>query len=377
MPQPLKIGITCYPSSGGSGVIATELGRQLALRGHQVHFITYDVPFRFDYSWPNVSFHPVELPHYPLFQHAPYTIALATHLAQVAQEQSLDLWHVHYAIPHAASAFLARAMLGYNGPRVVTTLHGTDITLVGSHPSFAPTVAFTLEQSDAVTAVSADLHQRTLSTFAVRRPIVTVPNFIDTTVFYPWNNAALRQRLAQPDEKVICHISNFRPAKNPLAVVEIFAQVNEQVPSRLVLVGAGPELDRVRHRSRELGVHSRVRFIGEQADVTELLSAADLFLLPSHLESFGLAALEAMACGVPVIATRVGGLPELLGPMVDECLFAPGDVQGMAAAAVKILSDDGRHRRLVDTGLRQVDEKFTAEKVVAQYEAVYYSVLGR
>lgn len=373
--RPLKIGITCYPTTGGSGVVATELGRQLARRGHHVHFISYDVPFRLDYGLPNVFFHPVEVPQYPVFPQAPYTLALATRLAQVAAEQQLDLWHVHYAIPHAASAYLARAMMGSNGPRLVTTLHGTDITLVGNHPSFAPVVAFTLQQSDAVTAVSEALRKETSSSFDVERDIITIPNFIDPEVFRRRPDPAFRSLLAREEERIVCHISNFRPAKNPVAVVEIFAHIAAALPARLILLGSGPELDRVRHRARELGVHDRIRFLGEHSQVVPVLSQADLFLLPSRYEAFGLAALEAMACGVPVVVARVGGLPELLGPGYGPYLFPPDDVESMAAAALKVLQDPAEHRRLAATGTTRAHTRFSAQAVVDLYEKAYYQIL--
>lgn len=371
----LRVGITCYPTTGGSGIVATELGRQLAARGHQVHFITYDIPFRLDYGLPNIYFHPVEVPHYPLFQQAPYTLALATRLAQVADEQNLDLWHVHYAIPHAASAFLAGSMMGPGGPRLVTTLHGTDITLVGSHPSFAPVVDFTLRQSDAVTAVSEDLRRQTKALFPGGRDIVTVPNFIDPHVFHRRPNPALRRHLAPAGERIVCHISNFRPAKNSVAVVDIFAHLSRRVPAQLLLVGSGPEVDQVRHRAHELGVHRRVRFLGEHADVAALLSVADLFLLPSYFEAFGLAALEAMACGVPVIATRVGGLPELVGPLAGECLFDPDDTAAMVSAAAALLLDEAKYNRWARAVTAQAHDSFAADKVIPRYEAVYRQVL--
>ena len=376
---PLRIGISCYPSSGGSGVVATELGHQLAARGHQVHFISHDVPFRLDLTRPGIHFHPVEVPSYPLFTYPPYDLALASQMAAVAEEWRLDLLHVHYAIPHATAAYLARAMLGpERAPRVVTTLHGTDITLLGTHPSFQRIVEFSINQSDAVTVVSQHLRDATRAAFRVERPLEVIPNFVDPAVFHPGRrrDAGLRRGLAEPGERLLLHISNFRPAKDAPAVIEIFARVCRQLPARLLLVGHGPDVDRCAHRARQLGIADRVRFLGEHTDVARLLAAADLFLLPSRQEAFGLAALEAMACGVPVVAARTGGLPEVVEHGRTGYLLPPGDVDGMARCALELLQDPERHAAFSRAAAEAAHRRFAAETVVPRYEALYRRLLA-
>lgn len=378
--RPLRIGISCYPSSGGSGVVATELGHQLAARGHEVHFIAHDVPFRLDLTRRGILFHPVEVPSYPLFTYPPYDLALANQMAQVAEEHDLDLLHVHYAIPHATAAFLARAILGPRSRlRVVTTLHGTDITLLGTHPSFQRIVEFSINASDAVTVVSQYLGAETRAAFRIERPLEVIPNFIDPAVFHPPRprpDPELRRRLAAPGEFVLVHVSNFRPAKNALAVIEVFARVCRRLPARLLLVGHGPDVDRCAHRARILGVADRVVFLGEHTDVGRVLGAADLFLLPSRNEAFGLAALEAMACGVPVIASRIGGLPEVVEHGVTGLLFDPDDTEAMAAAAIRLLSDPAGHRRMSEAAAARARERFDAARIVPRYEALYRRVLA-
>ncbi len=375
----LRIGISCYPSSGGSGVVATELGHQLAARGHQVHFISHDVPFRLDLTRPGIHFHPVEVPSYPLFTYPPYDLALASQMAAVAEERQLDLLHVHYAIPHATAAYLARAMLAPRRPvRVVTTLHGTDITLLGTHPSFQRIVEFSINQSDAVTVVSHHLREATLAAFRVERELEVIPNFVDPAVFHPGRRGdpALRRGLAEPGERVLVHISNFRPAKDAPAVIAVFARVCREVPARLLLIGHGPDVDRCAHMARRLGIADRVRFLGEHTDVARLLAAADLFLLPSRQEAFGLAALEAMACGVPVIAARTGGLPEVVEHGRTGYLLPPGDVEGMARRALELLQDPARHAVFSRAAARSAHRRFAAGTVIPRYEALYRRLLG-
>lgn len=375
----LRIGISCYPSSGGSGVVATELGHQLAARGHQVHFITHDVPFRLDLTRPNIHFHPVEVPSYPLFTFPPYDLALANQMAVVAESHGLDLLHVHYAIPHATAGFLARRMLGDQAPlRLVTTLHGTDITLLGSHPSFQRIVEFSINASDAVTVVSQFLRTQTLNTFRIQRRLEVIPNFIDPGVFKPPREraaAALRARLAAEGEFLLVHVSNFRPAKNAPAVVQIVAEVARHLPVRLLLIGHGPDVDRCAHLARVLGVADRVHFLGEQADVARLLAVADLFLLPSRNEAFGLAALEAMACGVPVIATQIGGLPEVVEHGRTGYLFHPDDVEGMVQAVLDLLSDPVRLESFSSAAADAARTRFAAEAIVPLYERLYFRLV--
>ncbi|MBW3533842.1 MAG: N-acetyl-alpha-D-glucosaminyl L-malate synthase BshA [Gemmatimonadetes bacterium] len=375
----MKIGITCYPTYGGSGAVATELGLQLASRGHHVHFISYDQPFRLSRFRERVFFHEVEMEHYPLFEHPPYTLALAVAVHEVAKKEGLDLVHVHYAIPHATSAWIAREMLADERPLpVVTTLHGTDITLVGIHPSFHSITRFSILRSQGITAVSSFLKEETVRGFGVPAERVRViPNFVDTKLYRRGREPCHRATLAAEGEKIVMHVSNFRPVKRVTDVVEIFARLAREVPSRLVMVGDGPDRPRAMERAEELGVADRVLFLGKHASVDELLSCADLFLLPSENESFGLAALEAMACGAPVVASRVGGVPEVVPDGVGGCLLAPGDVEGMAAAAVAILTDDERWRALSEGGRRLAVERFDVERVVPVYESYYEEILNR
>ncbi len=371
----MNIGITCYPTHGGSGVIATELGKELARRGHHVHFISYDTPFRLREYHANIFYHEVDVPTYPLFKYPPYLLALSNKMAEVARTEKLDVLHVHYAIPHAASAFLAREMSD-GAFKVVTTLHGTDITLVGSDPSFTGVVSFCINRSDGVTAVSASLRQETLDTFAVTRDITVIRNFVDVAEFAPRDSRELRGLWAQPGERILMHMSNFRTVKGVDRVAKVFATVARQVPSRLVLVGDGPDIDLLRRAARAEGVADRLVFLGSQDRVAPVLAAADLFLLPSSKESFGLAALEAMACGVPVVASDVGGIPELVENGRTGFLFPPDDVQGMARAAALVLSDDGLRRRMGEEARRLAEDRFATAKVVPAYEEFYRRVIS-
>lgn len=373
----MKVGITCYPTYGGSGAVATNLGLELAQRGHEVHFISYEQPFRLAHFHERVFFHEVEMEDYPLFKHPPYTLALAVALHDAARKYELDLVHVHYAIPHATSAWVACEMLqGERDLKIVTTLHGTDITLVGLHPSFQAITQFSILRSHGLTAVSEFLKRETIRDFSVPEDrIEVVPNFVDTRIYRPGLKPCHRATLAPEGEKIVMHISNFRPVKRVEDVIEVFASILKKIPSRLVLVGDGPDRPRARLRVEELGLQDRVAFLGEYTPVQELLSCADLFLLPSESESFGLAALEAMACGSPVIASRVGGLPEVIIDGETGYLCEPGDIDDMGAAGVRVLGDDKHWKELSDAGRSLAVKNFSSERIVPDYEEYYRRVL--
>ncbi|MDP2954792.1 MAG: N-acetyl-alpha-D-glucosaminyl L-malate synthase BshA [Longimicrobiales bacterium] len=374
----MKIGITCYPTYGGSGAVATELGLQLASRGHEVHFVSYAQPFRLGHFRERVFFHEVEMEDYPLFEHPPYSLALSVAIHDTALREGLDLMHVHYAIPHATSAWVAREMLAPERDLpIVTTLHGTDITLVGLHPSFRPITSFSILRSQGLTAVSEFLKEETVRDFGVPRDrIEVIPNFIDIDAWRRDKEPCHRSALAPGGEKIVMHISNFRPVKRVEDVVETFARISRKVRARLVLVGDGPERPRALDRAEELGVRPLVLFLGKHASVDELLACADLFLLPSENESFGLAALEAMACGVPVVASNTGGLPEVVTHGDSGYLFAPGDVGAMADAGIELLSDPARWRAVSAAARRVAVERFSATSVVPMYERLYERVLN-
>ena len=374
----MKIGITCYPTYGGSGAVATELGLVLAQRGHEVHFVSYAQPFRLDHFRERVFFHEVEMEDYPLFEHPPYSLALAVALHDTALKHELDLVHVHYAIPHATSAWIAHEMLGEERDlKIVTTLHGTDITLVGLHPSFHPITRFSILKSHGLTAVSEFLKRETVRDFTVpEERIEVIPNFVDTTVYRPGLEPCHREALAPEGEKIVMHISNFRAVKRAEDVVSVFAKLTAKLPSRLVLIGDGPERPRVLMRADELGVRDRVLFLGKHTSVHELLACADLFLLPSASESFGLVALEAMACGAPVVASNVGGLPEVIEHGTTGYMFDIGDIDGMAEAGLRIMGDDDHWRSLSEAGRAVANERFSAERVVPMYERYYEQVLA-
>ena len=375
----MKIGIVCYPTYGGSGAVATELGLALAGRGHEIHFLSYAPPFRLSDFHERVFFHEVEMADYPLFEHPPYTLALAVAIHQVARDRGLDLVHVHYAIPHATSAWLAGQMFdGADPPKVVTTLHGTDITLIGRHPSFRTMTRFSILRSDGLTAVSRYLKLQTEENFEVDgASIRVIPNFVDTARYRRDPDSRYRARLAEPGEKILMHVSNYRAVKRVEDVIDVFACVSERIPSRMIMVGDGPDRPLARRRAEELGVADRVSFLGQHARVEQLLSLGDLFLLPSETESFGLAALEAMACGTPVLASRVGGLPELVEEGESGLLHDPGDVDAMSAGAMEILSSPERWRRMSDRGRRIAETRFSASAVVGLYEGFYREVLTR
>lgn len=370
----LSIGVVCYPSYGGSGVIATELAKNLAGRGHQVHLISYDQPFRMEFR-ENLFYHEVDVPSYPLFKYPPYLLALANKMVEVTRHGGLDLLHVHYAVPHATAACLARQIMG-NDLKIVTTLHGTDITLVGSDPSFADVVTYSINASDGVTAVSQHLNRTTRETFAVARDIRTIYNFIDPGEYRRLECSGLRGRFAGPDERLVIHVSNFRPVKRVPLVLEVFKEIQDRVPARLLLLGEGPEVPLVRRITADLGLCGRVSFMGRQDRVVELLSIADLLLLPSSHESFGLVALEAMACQVPVVGSRIGGLPEVVVDGETGFLLPPEDVRGMADRGVELLTSPALHGRLAAAGRRRAVERFHADQIIGTYEDYYFETLG-
>ncbi|MEO6910003.1 MAG: N-acetyl-alpha-D-glucosaminyl L-malate synthase BshA, partial [Edaphobacter sp.] len=372
---------TCYPTYGGSGVVATELGIELAARGHDIHFITYSQPFRLTGREANIHFHEVAVSNYPLFEHPPYDLALATRMAEVAEFYSLDLLHVHYAIPHSVSALLARQMLAANGRHLpfITTLHGTDITLVGLDHSYWPITRFGIIQSDGVTAISSHLRDRTREAFGITSEIEVIPNFVNCDVYVrnPELVAAMRPRFATANERLLVHLSNFRPVKRILDVIQVFARVAAAMPARLMLIGDGPDRSAAEHLALQLNVQDRVHFIGKQDNVNELLPLADLMLMPSEMESFGLAALEAMACSVPSIATRVGGVPELIEDGRNGLLFAVGDTEAMSVAAIALLNDETRLQTMSRAARKTAQDHFCASRIIPLYESYYDRVIAR
>ena len=380
----MRIGITCYPTYGGSGVVATELGIELAALGHEIHFISYSQPFRLSGREEGIFYHEVPVSNYPLFEFPPYDLALASRMAEVAEYYNLDLLHVHYAIPHSVSALLARQMQAARGRRLpfVTTLHGTDITLVGLDRSYLPITRYAIQESDGVTSISNYLRDETFKSFSITRPIETITNFVNCDVYKPIAGDAARaetcerRRLAAPDESILIHVSNFRPVKRVTDVVRIFALVARERPAQLLLVGDGPERSAAEFLAHDLGIQQRVHFLGKQERVNELLALADLLLMPSELESFGLAALEAMACKVPAIATRVGGVPELIDDGVTGLLYPVGDVDGMAAGALSLLNDPSRLQAMRDAARREAQKRFCSTLVVPRYVRFYEQVLG-
>lgn len=378
----MNIGIICYASVGGSGVVATELAKALAGRGHGVHLISADMPFRLGEFHVDLSFHQVQTPSYPLFREPQYLLSLANKVVQVARAFPLDIIHAHYAIPHATAALLSKQVLEASGhtvvPRVVTTLHGTDITVVGNDPSYSEIVAFSIERADGATAVSESLRVATRRELDVRRDIAVIPNFLDCAVFGRIDAPEPRRRFSRDEaSKVVIHVSNFRPVKRIDAVVDLFARICRTVDARLLLVGDGPELGTVYRVGRELGVLDRIDAVGAQEAIIPLLSAADVFLLPSEQESFGLAALEAMACEVPVVASNVGGLPEVIDHGLTGFLHPPADLDGMAASALSLLTDPGLHQRIAGAARQRVCERFCSDRIVPMYEAYYEAVLAR
>ena len=380
----MNVGIVCYASVGGSGIVATELAKALADRGHQVRLISPEMPFRVSSLRVGLAFHAVQTPGYPLFREPQYLLSLANKVVQVCREYQLDIIHAHYAIPHAAAAYLARQILantpGTKVPHVITTLHGTDVTLIGSDSSYSETAAFCIDQSDGVTAVSESLRDDTYRELSVRAKIHVIPNFLDCDYHRRLENPVLRARFAgeDPQTRLIIHVSNFRPVKRAASVIDVFDRIRQRVPSsRLLLVGDGPDLDTACRRARELGLAEAVESLGEQEEVVPLLSVADLFLLPSEQESFGLAALEAMACQVPVVASRVGGLPEVIDDGVTGFLHPPDDLDAMASSAVALLTDPAHHQAVTEAALAAVLQRFCANAIVPLYVEFYSRVLAR
>jgi N-acetyl-alpha-D-glucosaminyl L-malate synthase BshA len=378
----MKIGITCYPTYGGSGVVATELGLELALRGHEIHFISYAPPIRLTGTNANIHYHEVEVSRYPLFDYPPYDLALATRMAEVAEFQELDLLHVHYAIPHSVSAMLAKQMLAAAAkPRklpFVTTLHGTDITLVGQDPSYLPITRFSIEQSDGVTAISEYLRERTLREFDIKNHIQVIYNFVNCDLYVRDAEAAQRKlEFAPKGERILVHLSNFRPVKRLNDVIEIFDRVRKKIPAKLVLMGDGPDRPAAERLANKKGIQHDVFFLGKQDNVHTKLALADVMLMPSELESFGLAALEGMACKVVPIATNVGGVPEVIEHGKSGYLAKVGDVTSMAGYAIDLLSDDAALARMAQACRDVASARFCTTKIIPQYEEFYRRVLAR
>ena len=374
----MKIGIVCYPTFGGSGVVATELGKALADRGHQVHFVTYNQPARLDFFSENLFYHEVAVSKYPLFEYPPYELALASRLVDVVRFEKLDILHVHYAIPHASAAFMAKQILMTYGIfiPVVTTLHGTDITLVGKDRTYSPVVTFSINKSDGVTAVSENLRQETFEFFDIENEIRVIPNFIDLNRFSLKAKDHFKKAIAPAGEKILVHTSNFRKVKRTKDVIRIFAKVIEKIPSKLLMVGDGGERTECEQLARDLGVADDIRFLGKQDAIEEILSVSDLFLMPSQSESFGLAALEAMACKVPVISSNAGGLPELNVNGETGFLKETGDIDGMAQDAIYILEDPERLNTFKENALARA-KQFDLSLILPKYESYYNEVIER
>jgi L-malate glycosyltransferase len=373
----VKIGITCYPTYGGSGIVATELGKELAERGHEIHFISYALPMRLNVARANIQFHEVEVTTYPLFDHAPYALALATKMAEVAEMNQLDILHCHYAIPHSVSAFLAKSMLYPRKLPVVTTLHGTDITLVGADRSYLPITRFSIEQSDGVTAVSQYLKEATINVLGVKKDIEVIYNFVDCDKYQPSSNQTLHNHFAPNNERILIHVSNFRAVKRPSDVVEIFCRVQKNIPAVLLMVGDGPERSRAEWVARECQIESKVHFLGKQDNIEEWIGISDLLLLPSETESFGLVALEAMACEVPVVASKVGGLPEVVTDGVDGYLVEPRNIEKMALCASAILKDESIRREMGKRAREKAHANFCSNKIISAYENYYQRLLEK
>jgi N-acetyl-alpha-D-glucosaminyl L-malate synthase BshA len=374
----MKIGITCYPTYGGSGVIATELGKELALRGHEVHIISYALPFKLSHFIENIFFHEVETSSYPLFEFPLYSLSLASKMVEVAEYENLDLLHVHYAIPHATSAFLAKQIMnGKQNLKIVTTLHGTDITLVGLEPSFLSLVKFSIDQSDGVTAVSRFLKEKTITHYNSDKDIEVIPNFVDTELFKPNTENEFRKRIAPGGEKILVHTSNFRVVKRVPDTIKIFEKVKKIIPSKLILVGDGPDRSECERLCRELDLCDSVKFLGKQEGLVEILTSSDLFLIPSQSESFGLAALEAMACGLPVVSSSVGGLPELVKHNETGFIAEIGDVDRMAKYVMDLLKNKKKYDLFSRNARKRAVDKFDTSKIVPIYEAFYDEVLSK
>ena len=373
----MNIAIVCYPTFGGSGVVATELGLALARKGHQVHFITYSYPVRLDFLEVNIHFHEVHVEEYPLFHYQPYELALSTKMVYVVKTYNIDILHVHYAIPHAYAGYMAKQMLKREGIELpmITTLHGTDITLVGSHPNYKEAVTFSINESDGVTAVSESLKRDTLRLFNIDREIDVIPNFISLKK-HTEPKECKRSVMARPDERIITHISNFRKVKRVEDVVRVFAKIQEKIPAKLIMVGDGPDREIADQLCKNLGIKKRVLFLGNTSDIEQILCFSDLFLLPSISESFGLSALEAMVAGVPVVSSNAGGIPEVNEEGVSGFLCEVGDVETMAARALYILEDEARLKEF-KKGALEVAKRFDEEKIVPMYEALYFDVIHK
>jgi len=371
----VKVGITCYPTYGGSGIVATELGLELANRGHDVHFITYANPIRLDPGIPRIHYHEVEVSNYPLFQYPPYCLALASRMAEIAESYSLDLLHVHYAIPHSISALLAQQMLApVRRLPFITTLHGTDITLVGVDRSYFPITKFSIEQSDGITGISEFIRLRTAEVFGVTDRIRVIPNFVNVETYRPDAEKLGARRLAPRGDKLLIHLSNFRPVKRVLDCIHILARVRKAVPAHLLMVGDGPDCGPAEALARELRVQDHVTFLGKQNHVERLIPLAHVLLMPSELETFGLAALEAMACGVPPVATDAGGVPELITHGVDGFMGPVGDTEAQAARVIQLLADDRVHQRMAAAARHTAVTRFSTERIIPEYERYYESI---
>ena len=373
----MNIAIVCYPTFGGSGVVATELGLALARKGHQVHFITYSYPVRLDFLEVNIHFHEVHVEEYPLFHYQPYELALSTKMVYVVKTYNIDILHVHYAIPHAYAGYMAKQMLRREGIELpmITTLHGTDITLVGSHPNYKEAVTFSINESDGVTAVSESLKRDTLRLFNIDREIDVIPNFISLKK-HTEPKECKRSVMARPDERIITHISNFRKVKRVEDVVRVFVKIQEKIPAKLIMVGDGPDREIADQLCKNLGIKKRVLFLGNTSDIEQILCFSDLFLLPSMSESFGLSALEAMVAGVPVVSSNAGGIPEVNEEGVSGFLCEVGDIDTMAARALYILEDEARLKEF-KKGALEVAKRFDEEKIVPMYEALYFDVIHK
>jgi N-acetyl-alpha-D-glucosaminyl L-malate synthase BshA len=372
----MKVAIICYPVKGGSGVVASELGIGLSRRGCQVHFFSYELPFRLTGFETNFIFHEVDISHYPLFKYPPYTITLAARLADESIRYGFDIIHAHYAIPHAAAAYLAAKAIKNNPPKIITTLHGTDITLIGQDKSFYSITRFSIEISDGITAVSRYLQDKTYETFGLKKKIELIPNFVDTERFNPDGAVCVRKILAEPEQKIILHMSNFRPLKNTSHVVKIFDIIQKKIPAKLILIGEGPDTGNVKSLVHELGLSGKVMYLGNQDRVQHILPLADLFLLPSASESFGLVALEALSCGVPVVGSNVGGLPELISDDVNGYLCPIGDIDSMADKSLEILTNDNLSKKLSIGGRQVALDKYKIDNVIDNYLNYYKEVLN-
>ena len=374
----MKIGITCYPTYGGSGVVATELGKELASLGHQVHFISYAMPQRLNRYVENIFFHEVEISSYPLFEHSLYGLSLTSKMLEVVEYEKLDILHVHYAIPHTVSAYMAKQVLrkANSDIKIVTTLHGTDITLVGLEPSFMPLVKFSIEESDGVTAVSRYLKEQTLTNYNIKKEIEVIYNFIDLEVFKPSYNEVFRKYIAPEGEKILVHTSNFRPVKRVPDTIRILHRVKQTIPTKLVLIGDGPDRSECERLARELDLQKDVIFLGKQDGLTDILSSCDIFLMPSQSESFGLSALEAMACGIPVVSSSVGGLPELVSHNVDGFIAEFGDTERMAKYTIDLLTNQKKYSIFSSNSRLKAEKYFDKNIIVPQYLKYYEKVLN-